>query len=148
MKYAEETQEILKNHGYRITQSRKTVIGVLDKANGPLSPYDIQKLLQEDRVELNHVTIYRVLDLLCSLNLAHRVVTKGGFMKCTLRGAEGCHRYMVCRVCGAVAEFSDSSLCRQENEVAEKMGFYAEQHITEFTGLCAKCRGSRRGGHI
>lgn len=147
MRYTKEAQETLKNHGFRLTQSRKTVINVLDKAKVPLSPYEIQKLLQQDKVGLNHVTIYRVLDLLCSLNLAHRVITKGGFMKCTLGDKEGCHRYMICRACGSVAEFSDSSLCRRENAVAEKLGFYAEQHITEFTGLCAKCRRSHRGGH-
>jgi len=147
MGYIKEAEDILKRSGYKVTEPRKMVLRALDSAQAPLSPYDIQRQLKETGRDLNHVTIYRILDLLSSLNLAHRVITAGGFLKCTLKNEEGCHRYMVCRACGAVAEFSDGALCRQENEIAERLGFYAEQHITEFFGLCRNCRGSKRGGH-
>ncbi len=46
---------------------------------------------------LNHVTIYRILDLFCDLNLAHKVLLLNGFVKCSLGEKEGCHRFMVCR---------------------------------------------------
>lgn len=139
MAYIKEAVSALKKHGYRITEPRKSVIGVLSEAEAPLSPYDIQKRLQTEGSGLNHVTIYRVLDLLCLLGLAHRVITAGGFMRCTLGDINGCHRYMICRVCGMITEFADESLCRKEDRVAERLGFYAEHHITEFSGLCSSC---------
>jgi len=139
-----EATGILKRHGYKITAPRKTVISVLGSTKMPLSPYDIQKSLQAEGQNLNHVTIYRVLELLCSLGLAHRVITAGGYMRCTLGNKKGCHRYMLCRVCGLVTEFADESLCEKEDEVAKQLGFYTEHHIAEFMGLCSSCHDNKR----
>ena len=88
---------------------------------------------------LNHVTIYRILDLLCSLNLAHKMLSGGGFVKCSLDAVEGCHRFMVCQDCGAIQEFADEGLCQKENEFARNLGFHTEHHLSEFSGLCSRC---------
>jgi Fe2+ or Zn2+ uptake regulation protein len=60
------------------------VLEILDQVQKPLSPYDIQRLLGEQGKYLNHVTIYRILNLFCHLNLTHRVLSSGGFVKCVL----------------------------------------------------------------
>jgi len=133
--------QVLQASGYKVTQPRKQVLKVLAQAQKPVSPYDIQKILQQEGKHLNHVTIYRILDLFCLLNLAHRVLLLGGFVKCTLGEKEGCHRFMVCSRCGALREFADKSLCEEENEVAWHLGFRTVQHFSEFFGLCAKCQG-------
>jgi len=132
--------QILRAKGYKVTQPRKRVLEALAQAQQPVSPYDIQKILWRRGSHLNHVTIYRTLDLFCLLNLAHRVSLLGGFVKCTLGEAEGCHRFMVCRQCGALQEFADETLCREENEVARHLGFRTEHHFSEFSGLCSNCQ--------
>jgi Fur family zinc uptake transcriptional regulator len=116
------------------------VLEALEGALRPLSPYDIQKLLRKQGKYLNHVTIYRILDLLCRLNLAHKVLSSGGFVKCNLDAIEGCHRFMVCQHCGAIQEFADKGLCQEENEFARNLGFRTEYHLSEFSGLCSRCR--------
>src|SRR4030042_3391480 len=103
--------EALRSNGYKITRPRRKVLDILDQMDKPSSPYGIQKLLQEDGSYLDHVTIYRILALLCSLKLVHRVLSVGGFKKCTLSNEEGCHRYMICRICGGLQEFADKALC-------------------------------------
>ena len=133
--------QVLRAKGYKVTQPRKQVLKVLTQAQKPVSPYDVQKILQQRGEHLDHVTIYRILDLLCLLNLAHKVLLSGGFVKCALGDEEGCHRFMVCRQCGAFQEFADKSLCEEENELAWHLGFRTEQHFSEFFGLCAKCQG-------
>ena len=115
------------------------VLGVLEEAERPLSPYDIQGILRTAGKHLNHVTIYRILDLLCRLNLAHRMLSSGGFVKCSLGAGAGCHRFMVCQDCGAIQEFADEGLCQGENEFAQGLGFHTEYHISEFSGLCSRC---------
>jgi len=130
---------ILQAQGYKITEPRKQVLEVLEEAQKPLSPYDIQRLLRQKGKYLNHVTIYRILNLFGSLNLAHRVLSSGGFVKCSLGIVEGCHRFMHCRRCGAIHEFADEGLCRKENEFAEKFDFHTKYHLSEFSGLCADC---------
>lgn len=131
---------VLRAKGYKVTQPRRQVLKVLAEAEKPVSPYDIQKILQEKGQHLNHVTIYRILDLFCLLDLAHRILLLGGFVKCTLGDKEGCHRFMVCRHCGGLQEFADKALCEEENEIAQDSGFRAEQHFSEFFGVCSKCQ--------
>ena len=131
---------ILQDKGYKITRPRRWVLEVLEHMEKPSSPYEMQRLLREEGKHLNHVTIYRILELLCALNLVHKVLSLGGFVRCTLGDEEGCHRYMICRGCGTLQEFADKALCEKENEVAEKFGFQPEYHLTEFSGLCSHCR--------
>jgi len=130
----------LQSWGYKVTRPRRQVLEVLSRAQRPLSPYDIQRRLKKQGKRLNHVTIYRALDLFCSLNLAHRLLSTGGFVKCTLGDKEGCHRFMVCQRCGAIQEFANQGLCQEENEFARSLGFHTEHHLSEFSGLCSRCR--------
>jgi len=129
----------LHTQGYKATKPRKLVLEVLEEIEKPLSPYDIQEVLGAKGKYLNHVTIYRILDLLCSLNLAHKMLSGGGFVKCSLDPVEGCHRFMVCQDCGAIQEFADEGLCQEENEFARNLGFHTEHHLSEFSGLCSRC---------
>jgi len=130
---------ILQAQGHKATRPRKLVLEVLEKIEKPLSPYDIQGILRARGKYLNHVTIYRILALLCSLNIAHKMLSNGGFVKCSLDAVEGCHRFMVCQHCGALQEFADEGLCREENEFAQNLGFHTEYHLSEFSGLCSRC---------
>jgi Fur family zinc uptake transcriptional regulator len=132
--------QVLRAGGYKVTQPRKQVLRVLDGAQEPVSPYEIQKILEGNGEHLNHVTIYRILALFCDLNLAHKVLLLNGFVKCSLGKEEGCHRFMVCRQCGALKEFADKALCEEENEIAQDLGFRSEQHFSEFSGICSNCQ--------
>lgn len=132
--------QVLRAKGYKVTQPRKQVLKVLAEAQKPVSPYDIQRILQQEGQHLNHVTIYRILDLFCLLNLTHKILLLGGFVKCTLGEREGCHRFMVCRQCGALREFADRALCDEESEITRDSGFRAEQHFSEVSGICSRCQ--------
>lgn len=139
MSFIQYSTRILRAHDYKITQPRKRVIEVLNEATEPLSPYQIQDTLKRQGKYLDHVTIYRVLDSLSSLNLVHKVLSVGGFIRCALPEEESCHRFLVCRECGAIQEFADKALCQKESEAAERLGFQTEHHLTEFSGLCLRC---------
>lgn len=136
--------QVLRSRGYKVTEPRKRVLKVLEEVRTPVSPYGIQKILEDNGEHLNHVTIYRVLELLCSLNLAHKVLLVGGFVKCALGECGGCHRFVVCRQCGALREYADKALCEEENAIAREFGFQTEQHFSEFSGICSGCAFSAR----
>ena len=135
----QDSIRVLQAQGHKATKPRKLVLEVLEETEKPLSPYDIQGILRAKGKYLNHVTIYRILDLLCSLNLAHKVLSSGGFVKCSLDAVAGCHRFMVCQHCGAIREFADEGLCQGENKFARNLGFHTEYHLSEFSGLCSRC---------
>lgn len=122
------------------------MLEILDQAQKAVSPYEIQSLLRQEGKYLNHVTIYRTLDLLCRLNLAHRVLSSGGFVKCALGNIDGCHRFIVCRQCGTIQEFVDKELCREEKKTAQNLGFHTEYHLSESSGLCSNCYRKHFGG--
>ncbi|OGN95673.1 MAG: hypothetical protein A2Z77_07805 [Chloroflexi bacterium RBG_13_51_36] len=135
----QDSIQTLQAQGYKATRPRKLVLEVLEESEKPISPYDIQGILRTRGKQINHVTIYRTLDLLCRLNLAHKMMSGGGFLKCSLNAAEGCHRFMVCQDCGAIQEFANKELCREENQLARDLGFHTEHHLSEFYGLCSGC---------
>jgi Fe2+ or Zn2+ uptake regulation protein len=138
---AQNSIGVLQANGYRTTKPRKLVLEVLEETEEPLSPYDIQGILLARGKYLSHVTIYRILSLYCNLNLAHKMLSNGGFVKCTLDSTEGCHRFMVCQHCGVIREFADKEMCREENAFTEDLGFHTEHHLSEFSGLCSRCYG-------
>jgi Fur family zinc uptake transcriptional regulator len=140
----QDSIRILQAQGYKTTKPRKLVLEILEEVEKPLSPYDIQGILRQRGKYLNHVTIYRILGLLCHLNLAHKMLSSGGYVKCSLDATEGCHRFMVCQDCGAIKEFADEGLCQKENEFAQNLGFHTEHHLCEFSGLCSDCSESRK----
>jgi len=131
--------QLLQGQGYKVTKPRRQVLEILNRTQRLLSPYDIQRLLRRQDKHLNHVTIYRILDLFCSLNLAYKLLSTGGFVKCSLGNKEGCHRFMVCRCCGATQEFVDQQLCLQESKSTQDLGFHTEYHFSESSGLCSAC---------
>ena len=135
----QDSIRILRAQGYKGTKPRKLVLDVLEETEKPLSPYDIQGVLRQRGKHLNHVTIYRILDLFCSLNLAHKMLSSGRFVRCSLDAAEGCHRFTVCQDCGAIQEFANEGLCQGENEFARSLGFHTRYHLSEFSGLCSRC---------
>ncbi|MBI2855064.1 MAG: transcriptional repressor [Chloroflexi bacterium] len=139
-KFVKSALKVLRSAGHRITRPRRLVLEALGSREAPMSPYDLQKLLQEGDEHLDVVTIYRVLELLQELNLVHKVLSVGGYVRCRLEDGNGCHGYLVCRSCGRLQEFSDESLCRKEDELAARLGFHAEHHLSEFSGLCAGCQ--------
>jgi Fur family ferric uptake transcriptional regulator len=140
MSFTEHAIEVLRERGYKVTKPRKQVREAIEKAEGPMSPYDIGKMMEKERKHLDQVTIYRVVNLLSSLNLVHKVFLRGGYVRCDLLEEEGCHRFLLCRGCGNLQEFRDEALCDQESQIAQKMGFQAEHHVTESSGLCKDCR--------
>jgi len=139
MSFVKDSLHVLRAKGYKITRPRKRVLEVLEQAEVSLLPSEIRQVTRRQGGDIDPVTIYRVLDLFCALNLVHKVLSSGGFVKCVLGEEEGCHRYLVCRQCGTLQEFADKALCLSENKVAEKLGFHAERHLTEFSGLCFDC---------
>jgi len=135
----QDSIQVLRAQGHKVTRPRLQVIEILSKVQKPVSAYEIQDLLRQQGKYLNHVTIYRVLELLCHLKLAHNLPSEKGFTKCTLGSMEGCHRFMICHGCGAINEYVDDKICRSEKKIARGIGFYTKYHISESYGLCSDC---------
>lgn len=144
MDYLEYASEKLKAGGYRITAPRTRVLAVLDREERALSPYDIRDRLGRQRVRMDVVTIYRVLEVLERLGLAHRVYSTGGYVRCRRNDLEHHHHHLVCTGCGRVTEITGDRVDEVVDRVEGESGYRVAGHILELFGLCRGCQPRRQ----
>jgi Fe2+ or Zn2+ uptake regulation protein len=136
-KYTKYALSQIKEHGYKLTDARQEVVETLAGFDKPVSPYDIQRAIKSER-GLNHVTIYRILEMLMELHLVHKVAN-GGFIKCSIPEADGCHHFLICDDCGDTQEFIDDDGCHLHLPSNLKNKFHIKSHTYEIAGLCNTC---------
>ncbi|MBN9314835.1 MAG: transcriptional repressor [Devosia sp.] len=123
-----------------LTRNQGLVLEALNRADGPLSAYDILDRLREDGLRAP-LQIYRALDKLIEQGLAHRLESLNAFVCCA---DAGCHRvsmaaFAICSGCGRVDEFTDPEVTGRLVAWSERTGFALERTTIELRGRCAQC---------
>lgn len=137
--------EQLKAAGLKITKPRQMIVDLLAKSDKALSPYEMRDLLKKDKINADVVTIYRVLEVLENIGLAHKVLAFNGYVRCsTAKGAAqkeaSCHHYLLCSNCHQVDEVEGEDLSKLEKKISQEHKFKISSHYLEFMGLCAACQ--------
>lgn len=131
----------LRSQGMRITRSRRGIMLALFKASMPLSLTEIQEqALAEGGMLPDYATVFRMMILLESMNIVHKVNLKRSCSYYELTDPSRHHDHLVCTECGNV-RLLDIPCPVEETErvIAEKYGFTGLHHSLEFFGLCAAC---------
>ncbi len=123
----------------RNTMPRRQVLSVLVSARKPVAHKEIHDRIAKCSAGVNLVTVYRILEKFEACGIVHRHPSSGRVTLCSLPDIKGHHGFLSCRQCGTVEEFSDSSLCAEENRIAKKAGFRPLHHVSDIVGLCGKC---------
>ncbi len=132
--------------GERLTRLREAVLRILAGSHQALGAYEIIDRLREKGRTVAPISIYRVLDVLLTAGLVHRIESRNAYVAC--HGRHACGRpvlLMVCERCGVVAESADRPLARALREAAGAAGFTPRDAVLEMTGLCAHCAGGPAG---
>ncbi|MBI2298253.1 MAG: transcriptional repressor [Armatimonadetes bacterium] len=137
--FAGDAEERLRQHDYRLTSARRQVIAVLAGSDRALSPYGILEAIAGSGTPPDVVTVYRVLDLLESLHLVHRVHSMNGYVACTRLSADGCHHPLICTRCGRIAEVRGEAFAHAVERMSAD-GWEVTGHVLELSGLCPACR--------
>ncbi len=134
--FTEKAQKKLQQLSYKITDARSDVIEVLANNDQALTAYNIQGLLKQSRKEYQVITIYRVLDLLCELEIIHKIYSINAYIKCTQSKGHDHHhhQFLVCEKCHQIKKIDNNLTCAVVNR-----GFIAKQDIHEILGLCSSC---------
>lgn len=138
MPFIDDSTQILKSAGHKITGPRVAVLQVLAEAEIPLSAHDIEERIPAN-IPINVVTIYRVIELLEQLGITHRIHTKEGYVRCDFEQAQGCHSFAVCHQCGRTDEFVQKK-CAAENSLPKNLSYKSLSHLSELAGLCHRCQ--------
>jgi len=130
-------------HGLSLTNARQRILDELCAAGRPVGAYEmIDRLADATGKRPAPISVYRALDFLVDNGLVHRLASRNAFLACAHgHGDREPVVFLICDVCGAVAEATSSSVNRALAAVADSAGFAPRSRMIEIAGRCAKCAG-------
>ena len=126
--------------GENWTASRARVYELLIRAGGPVKAYDLIPLYAKDRIA-KPPTVYRALEFLEGLGLAHRIASLSAYTAC--QGGDPTHSasFLICQCCGSAKEIAPD-LYGLVSRASLLNGFSASSATLEIRGHCERCRPS------
>ncbi len=137
---AEAILNRLRGEGMRITATRRNILQVLFEAEKPLALQEIQELAAARGGEPDYATVFRMMTLLESLHLVHKVNLQRSCSYYELHDPSRHYDHIVCTNCGKVVVIDiPCPLGETEQRIAEHYGFRDLSHSLEFFGRCPEC---------
>ena len=128
--------------GYRLTEPRRAVAGLISGRRGYFTAADLLAEATTRRLDIGRATIFRALELFTELNLVERLDLPNGehaYVEC----APAHHHHVICSSCGRTADVADCGMQAVAEEVARRSGYQIDTHRLELFGLCPKCATRR-----
>jgi Fur family zinc uptake transcriptional regulator len=119
---------------------RSDIFAVLATFEKPASAYDIADLVSQrrgKRVAPN--SVYRILDLFVTTNLARRVESANAYIANSHPGCLHDCIFLICNSCGTATHIDDDALTMSVRVAAEHAGFAQVRPVIEVRGKCADC---------
>jgi Fur family transcriptional regulator, zinc uptake regulator len=126
--------------GEQWTDMRASIFAALAELVRPTSAYDIADAVSKargKRVAPN--TVYRILDLFVTTNLATRVESANAYIANAHPGCSHDCIFLVCQKCGDATHVDDDSLTEQVRSRASLEGFSTARPVIEVLGTCVRC---------
>lgn len=124
--------------GLRWTPLRQRALELLLEADGPVKAYDLIANFKADAATAPP-TVYRALDALVELRLAHRIPSINAYVAC--HGEDDGHvaSFLICDCCGAVEEI-EAPTGELLSAIAAQSAFQAASLTVEAHGRCKTCQ--------
>jgi Fur family transcriptional regulator, zinc uptake regulator len=133
-------QAALIDAGEQWTDMRADIFAVLATFDKPASAYDIADLVSQrrgKRVAPN--SVYRILDLFVSTNLARRVESANAYLANSHPGCLHDCIFLICDMCGNATHIDNDKLSGNVRDAAAAAGFADVRPVIEVRGKCADC---------
>jgi len=129
----------LRKVGLKVTLPRVKILEILEtRSDEHLSAEDVYRALIDAGEDIGLATVYRVLTQFEAAGIVDRHNFEGN--QAVFEINEGDHHdHMVCVECGAIEEFYDELIERQQSEVAAKYNFELTEHALILYGKCSSC---------
>jgi Fur family transcriptional regulator, zinc uptake regulator len=126
--------------GETLTPLRRQVLELLWASRGPAKAYDLLDALKTDRQGAKPPTIYRALEFLVRVGLAHRVESLNAFMACDVGHNHGAAIVFICSNCQGAEEAHAEDALHEVERAAAKSRFQVRRAVIEAVGLCRACQ--------
>jgi Fur family zinc uptake transcriptional regulator len=130
----------LTKEGEQWTDMRAAVFDALASFDKPASAYDIAEAVSNAegrRIAAN--SVYRILDLFVSSNLARRVESANAYVANAHPNCLHDCIFLICDECGQTVHIDDDQLSGGVREAAKSAGFSAPRPVIEVRGKCGEC---------
>ena len=133
--------DLLREHGMRITKNRTRILDALLQADKPLSLDEIQSRAGLKGSVPDYATVFRVMTLLESLQVAQKVHLNRSCSYYELLDPRQHYDHIICTECGNVTVMVDSCPVEKvERQIEQQYGYSEIRHSLEFFGKCRKCK--------
>jgi Fur family ferric uptake transcriptional regulator len=138
--WAEHALEALQAAGHRRGGARTAVVEALARHSCAVTALELDDELRRRRPPVGRASVYRALEQLEQLGLVQRIeVCRGtaGYERVDPDGHH--HHHAICRDCGRMVPFEDSSLERAIGELSKSLSFDVTEHDVVLRGTCERC---------
>lgn len=138
--WAEHALETLQAAGHRRGGARTAVVEALARHDCAVTALDLDDELRRRRPPVGRASVYRALEQLKLLGLVQRIeVCRGtaGYERVDPAGHH--HHHAICRECGRMVPFEDSSLEQAIDKLSDRIDFDITEHVVELRGKCERC---------
>ena len=127
--------------GERMTPPRRRVLSLLLESGEPVKAYDLIARFGEDGQAAKPPTVYRALEFLEKLGLAHRIASISAYVACAGHDGQAAHAaaFLICDCCGATAEINGPDQGAIDAAAAQA-GYAIARTTIEAHGRCPACR--------
>ncbi|WP_281557833.1 Fur family transcriptional regulator [Thalassomonas sp. RHCl1] len=142
--YLLQAEKQCQQHGSRLTAQRKRVLSLLLQAEKALSAYELLDLFESQfNQPLAPMSIYRTLEFLEGVHLAHKLNIANKYVACAHIGcghSHGLSQFLFCQQCQRVDETRLDSAMRAELAGAMKQtGYRLLSPQIELNCICNAC---------
>jgi Fur family zinc uptake transcriptional regulator len=133
-------RERMTRQGEQWTGMRAAVFDALASFDKPASAYDIAEAVSKAegrRIAAN--SVYRILDLFVSANLARRVESANAYVANQHPDCLHDCIFLICDSCGQTVHIDDDALSQSIRRAAASAGYSALRPVIEVRGTCGEC---------
>jgi Fur family zinc uptake transcriptional regulator len=138
----EEAERRCDAAGESLTPLRRRVLELLIDHHGPAKAYDLLPLVGGDKRVAKPPTVYRALDFLTRMGLAHRIESLNAFIACDIGACARSTIFLICEKCGATEEFDAGHALVDLTDAARRDGFAIHRTMIEASGVCSACQAA------
>ena len=134
-------ETVCQSRNKRLTENRRAVLELLLDSHCALGAYEILRRFDWGGRAQAPVQVYRALEFLESMGLAHRVASSNAYVACYRLVERHGAVLFVCKACRVVMECEEVKLGSMMDELAQQSGFTIHTRLLEAVGYCPKCAG-------
>lgn len=130
---------VLRTHGYKLTEARKHVLDILVSQEKHLNSSDILALVEGADASIGRASVFRALDLFTDLGIIRPIYHESQSPHYVVFESNGHHAHLVCRECDTVVDLGECQLGELLDGFAAEHHFSLSGHLLELYGLCEDC---------